>query len=78
MPASTQQAIGPFFWLLGPPANLIHGTNFLWPFVIGTGVVVGLTFGVTRTESPGVQIVSGVALLIAWAVFGFIAYAPGA
>lgn len=78
VPASAQEALRPYVWLLGPPANLVHGTNFLCPFVIGTIVVAGLAFGMTRTESPGVQIACGAALLVAWAVFGFIVYAPGA
>jgi hypothetical protein len=77
VPASTQQALRAYVWLLGPPANLLHGTNYLWPFAIGSIVVAGLVFGITRTESPGVQVISGLALLIAWAFFGFLTYAPG-
>lgn len=77
VPVSTQQALRAYVWLLGPPANLLHGTNYLWPFVIGTIVVAGLVFGMTRTESPGVQFICGVALLVAWAIFGFVTYAPG-
>ena len=77
VPASTQQTLRPYIWLLGPPVNLVHGTNYLWPFVIGTIVVAGLVFGMTRTESPGVQIVCGAVLLITWAILGFVAYARG-
>ena len=65
-------------WLFGPPASLVYGTNFLWPFAIGTALVAGSVFGITRTESPGVQVVSGLALPVVWAFFGFLAYAPGA
>jgi hypothetical protein len=78
VPASAQEAVRPYFWLLGPPANLVHGTNFLWPFAIGSAVVAGLIFGISRSESRGVQLACGVTLLIAWAIFGFIVYAPGA
>ena len=78
IPASTQQLVRPYLWLLGPPANLVYGTDFLWPFAIGTIVVAGLLFGIARFESPGVRIACGSALVIAWAVFGFIVYAPGA
>jgi hypothetical protein len=78
IPASVQERLRPYFWLLGPPANLVHGTKFLWPFGIGTVVVAGLFLAVTRTESPGVQVACGVALIIAWMIFGFLVYAPGA
>jgi hypothetical protein len=78
LPASTQEAMRPYAWLLGPPVNLVYGMNYLWPFAIGTIVVAWLVRVITRTESPAMRIVSSAALLIAWAIFGLVAYAPGA
>lgn len=77
IPERTQGFLRPYLWLLGPPANLVHGTKFLVPFVTGTFVLGGLVLGVSRSESPVVQLFSAVALVLVWAAFGFIAYAPG-
>jgi len=78
VPASVQTSFKPYFWLLGPPANLVYGTKFLPPFVVGTVVVAGLLFCVARARSSIVKGVCGVGLVMAWALFGFIVYAPGA
>lgn len=78
VPESAQRVLRPYFWLLGPPANLVHGTSFLWPFAVGTVVVAGSVLGIARTESPGVQVTCAIALLITWALCGFLVYAPGA
>lgn len=78
VPESAQRALEPYFWLLGPPANLVHGTDFLWPFAIGTVAVAGCVLGSAYSESPGVQVTCGIGLLLTWAVCGFLVYAPGA
>lgn len=76
--SSTQVAVKPYFWLFGPPANLVHGTAFLLPFFLGTLIAGALIFGIARSHSLAVKRVCGFALLMAWSAFGFIAYAPGA
>ncbi len=76
--SSTQSAMKPYFWLFGPPANLVHGTAFLVPFFLGTLIAGGLLFGIARSHSLAVKRICGFALLLTWAAFGFIAYAPGA
>ncbi len=68
----------PDFWLFGPPANLVHGTAFLLPFFLGTLIAGVLLFGIARSHSLAVKRICGFALVMAWAAFGFIAYAPGA
>jgi hypothetical protein len=78
MSLTMQRAFQPYFWLLGPPANLVHGTQFLWPFAIGTIIVAVLLVGVARSRSTAMRAVCGVGFAIAWATFGFVAYAPGA
>jgi hypothetical protein len=76
--AETQAALRPYFWLMGPPANLVHGTNYLLPFFIGTALVAGFVFGIERSTSAAARGLWGTALAIAWCAFGFIAYAPSA
>jgi hypothetical protein len=81
LPVSVQTAIEPYFWLFGPPANLVHGTNFLLPllaFSLGTVMIGGWVFGILRSRSRLVKGTCSAGLVITWAAFGFIAYAPGA
>lgn len=75
---STQADLKPYFWLFGPPANLVHGTAFLAPFFLGTLIIGSLFFGIVRSQSLATKRICGLALVMAWAAFGFIAYAPGA
>jgi hypothetical protein len=75
---SAQVMIQPYVWLLGPPAKLIHGAAFFLPFVAGTGVVAGLLLRLVRANSRSRRRLWACATAIAWACFGFAAYAPGA
>ena len=77
LPESTQASVGSYLWLFGPPANLVHGAHYWFPFIVGTAVVAGCFFGVVRSRSRNVKGACGVGLLMAWSLFGFIAYAPG-
>ena len=64
-------------WALGPPANLIHGADYLAPFAIGT-FTVGLTFvACVRAKARRSRMLLLVLLVALWVLFGFIAYAPG-
>jgi hypothetical protein len=74
----TQVAIRPYVWLLGPPANLVHGTDFLWPFLIGTLVLGMCAFMTMRSRRFAMKTVWSAMALVAWAMFGFLAYAPSA
>jgi hypothetical protein len=78
LPVPAQQAIKPWFWMFGPTANLVHGTLYLVPFLLGTATVIGLLNGLVRARSVAVKVAFGVLLLLAWAGFGFISYAPAA
>jgi hypothetical protein len=76
VPATLQKELGPYLWLLGPAANLVYGTSFLWPFVIGTIAVTCLFVGVVRSRSGFVKGVCAFGLALAWIGFGFFVYAP--
>jgi hypothetical protein len=65
-------------WALGPPANLIHGTDYLVPFALGTLVVAGTLRAAIRARTRETRIFLLVVLVTLWALSGFIAYAPGA
>lgn len=65
-------------WLFGPPASLIYGAKFLWPFAIGTALIAGLFYAIVRVKTVLLRALMGLVLAAAWAFFGFIAYAPGA
>jgi hypothetical protein len=67
-----------FLWLLCPPSSLVYGTKFLWPFGIGTGLIVVLLYAVVRAETPFLRGVVGLVFAAVWALAGFVAYAPGA
>jgi hypothetical protein len=67
-----------YFWLFGPPATLVYGTELLWAFISGTVIVASLFVVVARTRSPIVRGVCGVALALAWVLFGAVAYIPSA
>lgn len=75
---TAQLSMKSYFWLFGPPATLVYGTELLWAFTSGTVIVVSLLVVVARTRSPIVRGVCGVALALAWAFFGAIAYIPSA
>jgi hypothetical protein len=79
VPAAAVRAWIAFLWLLGPPANLIHGTRYLVPFFVGTLVVGALGWGLLRSSVSSFRrrmLTLGIA--VAWAAFGVLAYAPGA
>jgi len=78
VPASARNVLRSSWWLLGPAANLVHGTHFLWPFAIGTIAVAGLFLGFVRSRSRAVKASCATAFALAWVAFGFLAYAPGA
>jgi len=65
-----------FFWMLGPPANLIYGLNYLLPFLIGTVVVGVVAYGMVRTQGLSRRLLLLLAVLLLWSLFGFIVYAP--
>jgi hypothetical protein len=65
-------------WLLGPPASLVYGKDYLWAVACGTMFVViplACTMRATTTSSRRV----GTCLTVAaWCIAGTLAYAPGA
>jgi ABC-type enterochelin transport system permease subunit len=65
-------------WLFGPPASLIYGTKFVWPFCIGTTLIVALLYAAVRVETQFLRGLVGLVFAAVWALAGFIAYAPGA
>lgn len=75
---SAQLGIRSCFWLFGPPAILVYGTELLWAFISGTVIVAGLLVVTAYTRSPIVRAICGVALALAWVLFGAIAYIPSA
>jgi hypothetical protein len=78
IPLAAQRRMLGLLWMLGPPANLIYGTRYVKPFLVGTVVTAVLFSGVVHSRGPVPRIYFLMALLVAWIVFGFIAYAPGA
>ncbi len=65
----------PWFALFGPPALLVAwGKLPIWIFVVGTGLVAALVFGVSRTKSLPLQLACGFLLLVVWLAFGFLPY----
>jgi hypothetical protein len=78
VPVGALRALLPFIWMLGPPANLVHGANYLVPFGIGTIVVATLIAGVFRTQSRAWRRVLFLILVVVWAFSGAVSYAPGA
>ncbi len=77
-PTSRVRAMLDALWLLGPPANLVHGTSFLVAFLIGTVLVLGLSLALARARRRGLRVVLGLVLLLIWVSSGWLAYAPGA
>lgn len=75
---SVQKAIGSYFWLLGPPANLVWGMNYVWPFVVGTIAVAVLAYSATSARTRSRKAALGVVLVLVWVLFGCISYAPAA
>jgi hypothetical protein len=63
-------------WLAGPPANLVYGNHYVWPFVIGTGLLACLTWIAEHARGRRVRLVlwSGIAIL--WCIFGACVYVP--
>ena len=74
---SSEDKILQFAWILGPPANLVYGTKFLAPFVIGTLFVVWLFVALFRAASNR-RLMLGIGFAIAWLFSGFLFYAPRA
>lgn len=69
--------VWPYLWLLGPAANLVYGASYLWPFAVGS-VAVGAGLYVLyrgRRLVTNALAISGV--LLVWALFGVLVYAPG-
>ncbi len=75
---TAQLSMRPYIWLFGPPATLVYGTELLWAFVSGTVIVASLLVVVARTRSSIVRGVCGIALALAWVLFGSVAYIPSA
>lgn len=65
-------------WMFGPPANLIHGTKYLWPFLLGSVLIFSLAFAFCRTRALVWRVVLVLGLSVIWISFGVLAYAPGA
>jgi hypothetical protein len=76
LPRTADPSMKPYFWLLGPPATLVYGTELLWAFTSGTVIAGSLLVVVARTRSFIVRGVCGVAFALAWAFFGGVAYIP--
>lgn len=66
-----------FLWILGPPANLVYGSKYLLPFIIGTVVVGVAVDAIVRARTTWVRSLLLLALALTWLLFGFVAYAPG-
>ena len=77
LPEGAQHILKPLFWLLGPPANLVHGANFLLPFLAGTAIVGGLAVGAYKSKSPSTRSACRMGLIITWVLSGCLVYAPG-
>jgi hypothetical protein len=67
----------PLLWVLGPAANLIYGSTFLVPFVVGTFLVFAAAYGVLAAQTVWRQIGMIIVLVLSWSIFGLVAYAPG-
>lgn len=74
----TQASVEPYFWLFGPPANLVHGVNGVSAFLVGSVVALALVFASTRASTAPRKVFLGVGAIVTWCFFGFLVYAPGA
>ena len=78
VPFSVQRAARSYFWMFGPPANLVWGTNYIGPFAVGTVAVAGLVYAYFRAQTTELRVLLGALLIFVWSLFGFISYAPAA
>jgi hypothetical protein len=62
-------------WLLGPPANLVHGSELLWLFATETVVVFLMFFCFARTTRRQRRIWVAAAALTVWVFSGLFAFA---
>ena len=78
IPSTAQHAMTPYLWLLGPPANLVWGTKFLSPFMVGTLALMALAYAWRQTQTRAWKAVVGVSAVCVWTICGLLCYAPGA
>lgn len=77
-PFSVTQRIYSIVWVLGPPANLLHGTAWILPFILGTIVVAAVSLAAARATGLLMRVVWLLVGLMMWCLFGALVYAPGA
>jgi hypothetical protein len=68
-------AILDVLWLLGPAANLVHGSKLLWPFLAETLVFLWTIRLFVRSRPRRRRMWSGAAAFMVWVVSGLFAYA---
>ena len=78
VPLPVQNGARSYFWMFGPPANLVWGTNYIGPFAVGTVAEAGLVYATFRARTTGLRMLLGALLIFVWSLFGFISYAPAA
>jgi hypothetical protein len=77
-PVPMVRALLSLLWIFGPSAILIYGLEFVELFFIGTAVVFPLFFVASVVESKGKKLAAIACFSLAWALFGFLVYAPAA
>ena len=78
MPTFPIWAIPGCLWVFGPPANLIHGSKFLGPFSVGTALVATFAYVAAGRRTMLSRFIWTALVLGVWAIFGSLAYGPGA
>ena len=78
MPDSAVRTVFAVLWVFGPPANLVYGTGYMVPFIVGTLIVVFMFYRMLRAAAVVARIALIAGLVMAWSLFGALAYAPAA
>lgn len=65
-------------WLLGPPASLVHGREYLWAVATGTGCTIIPLFWAARGRTAASRWVGVALTVLTWCLAGLLVYAPGA
>ena len=65
-----------YLWVLGPPANLLYQTNYLWAYVAGTAGFFPLFAAGLRIQQSAIAVVLLLLSAMAWGLSGMLIYAP--
>ena len=65
-----------FIWLAGPPANLVYGDHYIWPFLLGTGFLACLTWIAVYARGWRARLALWSGFVIVWSMFGGCVYVP--